>query len=200
MTGFALPSRANTASPPLIPLAGLSVAIAIAIIVTSILLTESTPSSTAFDLPAFHLTREEYIEGRHVATFELEWRHRNDWTERLLWTSAGKAPGLTQEVRDGMSTHYNGVSSTSKPIEEQGINVPGVWFRNVVATHPGPRETRDQHGSVVTIRRTTPTDVEEWDGDSTSGIPLGYRQIVNGTLVREFRVVSLVLADGTVIR
>jgi hypothetical protein len=42
--------------------------------------------------------------------------------------------------------------------------------------------------------------VEEWDADATTGIPLAYRKLVDGRVIQEIRVVSLVLEDGTVIR
>jgi hypothetical protein len=85
-------------------------------------------------------------------------------------------------------------------VGDDEVHVPGVWFRDIVAIRPSSRETTGENGSITTVRRETPIDVEEWDADTATGIPLGYRKIVDGVIVRESRVVSLVLADGTVIR
>jgi hypothetical protein len=131
--------------------------------------------------------------------FQLDWRGRNDWTERYIRGNGTVGPETKVVVGDEITLFGMGAVHTYAAADD-GVHVPGIWFRDVVATLPGPRETLIQNGSVTTIRRITPTDIEEWDGDTRTGIPLGYRQIVADRVVREFRVVSLVLADGTVIR
>lgn len=187
-------------------ISGLSVLVALALVAGFVLLDRSrdpTPPLTfgdrAFDFPTFSLKVEDHVEGGYRMAFQLDWRGRNDWTERYI-RQDGSAGLVTKEVVGDKVTLYGMGPVQTHSVEGDGVHVPGVWFRDVVATLPGPGKTRTQDGTVITVRRTGPKDVEEWDGDSTTGIPLGYRQIVNGRVAREFRVVSLVLADGTVIR
>jgi len=156
-------------------------------------------SSRAFDFPPFHLRVEDHVEGQYKMAFELDWLSRNDWTERYV-RNDGTVGLETKKVLGQEVTVYGMGPAHTYAVGEDAVHVPGIWFRDVVATLPGPREERSRNGSVVTVRRTTPADIEEWDADATTGIPLGYRQIVDGGVVREYRVVSLVLADGTVVR
>jgi hypothetical protein len=187
-------------------MAGLSVLVAISLVAAFLLLNPSgnpTPplafGDRAFDFPAFSLRVEDHAEGGYRTAFELEWQSRDDWTERYIRQDG--SVGLETERVLGENVTLNGMGpAQTHSVGGHAVHVPGFWFRDVVATLPGPRETRIQNGSVITIRRQSPNDVQEWDGDSTTGIPLGYRQIVDGRVVREFRVVSLVLADGRVIR
>ena len=70
-----------------IPFFALVVVITAAFVALSLLLAGPRQTADAsFDFPPFRLVREEYTEGRHVATFELEWRGRNDWVEGLTYT------------------------------------------------------------------------------------------------------------------
>ena len=156
-------------------------------------------SSQAFDFPPFHLRVEDHVEGQYRVSSELEWRGRNDWTERHI--RADGTVGLeTKKVLGQEVTLYGMGPAHTYAVGEDAVHVPGIWFRDVIATLPGPREERSQNGSVVTVRRTTSADIEEWDADARTGVPLGDRHIVNDRVVRESRVISVVLADGTVIR
>jgi hypothetical protein len=158
------------------------------------------PAHRSFAFPPFRMVYETSTsQGLQPISFELEWRGRNDWTERLV--RADGSIGLVTKEAHGEEVVLYGMGAThTYEIEDGSAYVPGVWFRDIVSTLPTPTESRSQMGSVVTVTRKTPIDIEEWDADAATGIPLAYRTIGDGVVVREIRVVSLVLSDGTVIR
>jgi hypothetical protein len=157
-------------------------------------------SGEAFDFPPFRLVREESTSNFFYTPLrsELEWRGRDDWTERHIRTN-GTVGLATKEVRGDEVMLYGMGPAHTYHVGDDAVHVPGVWFRDIVATRPSARETRSENGTIITVWRETSVDIEEWDADAATGIPLGYRQIVDGVIVRESRVVSVVLADGTVI-
>jgi len=202
MLGSGQLRRPNDYSPAVIPFFALVVVITAAFVALSFLL--AGPRETAdssFDFPPFRMVREESTSSFFYAPLrtELECRGRNDWTERHI-RSNGTVGLPTKEARGDQVLLYGMGEALTYPVGDESVHVPGVWFRDIIATIPGPRETRTESGSTVTVTRRTPTDTEKWDADAATGIPIGYRQIVDGVVVRESRVVSLVLADGTVIR
>jgi hypothetical protein len=183
----------------ILSLAALAAVVAAAVIGLSLVVAEPKARISPYNFPAFRMRTEETREGIRGISTELEWRGRSDWTERQV-RSDGSIGLVTKEVQDGrVLLHGMGPTHADK-VSGGSVEVPGVWFRDIVFTLPSPTESRSQTGSLVTMTRKTPIDVEEWDADATTGIPLAYRKLVDGRVIQEIRVVSLVLEDGTVIR
>jgi hypothetical protein len=201
MLGIAHSRRRSGEFPARILLIALAILAAGGVVAVSLVLDQHrTPSPVAFAFPPFRLVYERWTSGSlQPIRYELEWRDRNDWTERLI-RGDGSVGLVTREVSGGQVIHYGMGATDTYTIGDDSVHVPGVWFRDIVATIPSSREARTDEGPITTVTRKTPIDVEEWDADSATGIPLGYRQIGDGKVVQEFRVISLLLADGTVIR
>jgi hypothetical protein len=174
------------------------------------------------NMPPFEMVRVVTSDG-HEGVFHFRWESAGKWTETLVSTNS-PVPAFAQhdpagflnldsyeEAADGQLLRFDMVREcltcpVGRRLKSQASEgetwIPGVWFWDLEALirtrkHAQVTETETE----VTVRVTTPVDIEEWVFDRRTGIPIGYRTMaVDGTVGSESRATSVVLLSGETVR
>jgi hypothetical protein len=156
------------------------------------------------DYPAFELVREIQVE-KGTEVLHLKYDGTNSWTESTVDSKDAFKVGRIKEVRDGKYRTVMYGSSQEAPIGSDELHIPGPWFITEsmafnTAVGAGFQVDVVTEDSTIALRIEGNGRVSEHVFDRQTGLPLEYREFVNGINTLNSRVTSLQLDSGQRIR
>ena len=168
--------------------------------------TAASVAPTPANFPPFAMI-SEVITTRGVDTMLLEYQAANSWKETVLASTDEFRIGRSRETRDAKYREviFGKTFQMDEP-NDGSVHIPGPWFGpqdRVVGRAAAGKGVTYALGSVngnPKVQVTTSLGTDEYVFHDETGIPLEYRRIVDGKIVLERRVTSLVLGSGERIR
>lgn len=157
-------------------------------------------TSVAKEIPPFEMTREVTTE-EGVTLYHLVYESRDAWKETVVASTGetGKV-GTYQELRAGK--YISLVKGQEIAVDPPpGATVPGPWFgtpewfmRRARAASGAAISTETRGRDQVLVAASGNRIIEQ-AFDSSSGIPVEYREVLDGKTIVHHRVTSLVRLD-----
>ena len=173
--------------------------------------TQTEEVNNQVDMPPFQMVRT-VSDASGTGDFLLIWEGQDAWKEALIANDL-EVPkdfpesddvfrdiGRFYEVRDGQ-IRYSEFGHVTILDAGANIQVPGIWFADLdwlMGRYRDANVTETSDEVILEVTNQLSTSV--WVLDRATGIPLEYREIVDGQVVVDSRATSVVLLSGEVIR
>lgn len=173
--------------------------------------TETREVNDQVDMPPFQMVRT-VSDASGTGEFLLIWEAQDAWKEALLGNDLEvpkdfpesdevfRDVGRFYEVRDG-KIRYSEFGNVTVLDAGPNIQVPGIWFADLDWLMGRYRDAKvSETTDEVFVEVSNELGTSLWVLDRETGIPLEYREIVDGQVVVDSRATSVTLLSGEVIR